>query len=43
MEKSKLKKTKTLVFRTCKIFKENKNFEYEIIDDLSEENLLKKV
>ena len=26
-----------------KIFKENKNFEYEIIDDLSEENLLKKV
>ena len=26
-----------------KIFKENKNFEYEIIDDLSEENLLKKI
>jgi len=26
-----------------KIFKENKNFEYEIIDDLTEENLLKKI
>jgi len=26
-----------------KILKENKNFEYEIIDDLSEENLLKKI
>ena len=26
-----------------KILKNNKNFEYEIIDDLSEENLLKKI
>ena len=26
-----------------KIFEENKNFEYEIIDDLTEENLLKKI
>ena len=29
MEKSKLKKTKTLVFRTCKIF----NFEGSVVTD----------